>query len=322
VRIAFFGTPALATPTLAALIDGPHELVCVVSQPDRARGRGRKTSPSPVSELAQSHGIPVLTPEKINTPEALEELRAFAPDVGVVVAYGQFIPKKVRELPTCGYLINAHASLLPKLRGAAPIARAIFTGETKTGISVMRVEREMDGGPVALVREIEIGENENTAELEVRMGELAAGAIAEGIEALANGSITWTEQDNSLATEAAKIERSEAVLDWSLPATQLALRIRTFAPKPGAQTTLDGEPLRILGALVDARPTNGTPGCVQLGSEPAAPPLRIATSNGWIVPTQLQRAGGKPLATADFLRGRPIADGTQLGASDAAAEGG
>ncbi|MEE3331400.1 MAG: methionyl-tRNA formyltransferase [Myxococcota bacterium] len=312
--MAFFGTPALATPTLAALIDGPHEVVCVVSQPDRARGRGRKTSPSPVSQLAQERGVPVLAPEKIN--DAIKELRGFSPDIGVVVAYGQFIPKKVRELPSCGYLINAHASLLPKLRGAAPIARAIFTGETQTGVSVMRVEREMDGGPVALVRELEIGAEENTAELEVRVGELAAVAIAQAVELIANDRIEWNEQDASLATEAAKLERSEAQLDWLEPATQLALRIRAFAPRPGAQTLLDGEALRILGARVSSDPCDRAPGSVQLNVEPGTEPLRIATSEGWLVPTRLQRAGGKPLATADFLRGRPIADGTQLGASE------
>lgn len=256
----------------------------------------------------------MLAPEKIN--DAIKELRGFSPDIGVVVAYGQFIPKKVRELPSCGYLINAHASLLPKLRGAAPIARAIFTGETQTGVSVMRVEREMDGGPVALVRELEIGAEENTAELEVRVGELAAVAIAQAVELIANDRIEWNEQDASLATEAAKLERSEAQLDWLEPATQLALRIRAFAPRPGAQTLLDGEALRILGARVSSDPCDRAPGSVQLNVEPGTEPLRIATSEGWLVPTRLQRAGGKPLATADFLRGRPIADGTQLGASE------
>ena len=260
--------------------------------------------------------MPVLAPEKINDADVIEELRGFAPDLGVVVAYGQFIPKKVRELPSCGYLINAHASLLPKLRGAAPIARAIFTGETQTGVSVMRVEREMDGGPVALVRELEIGAEENTAELEVRVGKLAAIAIAQAVELIASDSIEWNEQDASLATEAAKLERSKAQLNWLEPATQLARQIRAFAPRPGAQTLLDGEALRILGARVSNDSCACAPGSVQLNAEPGAEPLRIATGEGWLVPTRLQRAGGKPLATADFLRGRRIADGTQLGASE------
>jgi methionyl-tRNA formyltransferase len=177
----------------------------------------------------------------------------------------------------------------------------------------MRVEREMDGGPVALVREIEIGDDENTEELEVRIGELAAEAIAEGIARIAAGTIEWTEQDASRATEATKIERAEAVLDWNEPAAALALRIRTFAPKPGAQTSLDGEALRILGARVDLAEVDRPPGRVRLAAEPGEAPLRIATAQGWIVPTRLQRAGGKPLETADFLRGRPIADDTQLG---------
>lgn len=290
--------------------------MCVVSQPDRARGRGRKTSPSPVSQLAQERGVPVLAPERIDDADAVEKLRDFGPDLGIVVAYGQFIPKKVRELPSCGYLINAHASLLPKLRGAAPIARAIFTGETQTGVSIMRVEREMDGGPVALVRELEIGAEENTAELEVRVGELAAIAIAQAVELIASDRIEWTEQDASLATEATKLERSEAQLDWLEPAAKLARQIRAFAPRPGAQTLLDGEALRILGARVSSEPCDRAPGRVRLSLEPGSEPLRIATGEGWLVPTLLQRAGGKTLATADFLRGRPIADGKQLGAAE------
>ena len=146
----------MAVPTLERLIAGRHAVVAVVSQPDRGRGRGRKRSPSPVSKLALEAGIPLLRPERVGAPECAEELARHSPDIGVVVAFGQFLPKRIRELPTRGYLINAHASLLPRYRGANPVARVIAAGERRTCISLMRIEREMDAGPVALVREIEI----------------------------------------------------------------------------------------------------------------------------------------------------------------------
>jgi methionyl-tRNA formyltransferase len=205
LRVAFFGTPEIAVPTLECLIAGPWEVVAVVSQPDRPRGRGRKLSPSPVSQVALDAGIPLLRPERVGKPEVIEALRALAPDIGVVLAFGQFIPKAVRELPGLGFMINAHASLLPKYRGAAPINHAILAGEKTTGISVMRVEREMDTGPVALVREIPIGDHENAAELSERLAHLAAEAITEALEQLAAGRAQWNEQDHSRACLAPKI---------------------------------------------------------------------------------------------------------------------
>lgn len=300
-------------PTLEQLCTGPHEVVCVVSQPDRRRGRGRKTLASPVSACALARELPLLRPEKVADARTLETLRRLAPDVGVVVAYGQFIPRTLRELPSCGYLLNAHASLLPRLRGAAPIARAVLEGETRTGISVMRLEREMDAGAVALVRELAIGPDETTGELEERIAVLAADSIAEALEQVVAGTLRWTAQDHAKATEAPRLARDEAVLDWSQPAALLARRVRAFAPKPGASTALAGEVLRVLAARVDAAPTDREPATVSLRAHEHETPLRIATGEGWLIPLRLQRAGGKPLATADFLRGRPIEDGTRLG---------
>ena len=193
LRLLFFGTPEIAVPTLERLIAGPHDVVGVVSQPDRGRGRGRKTQPSPVSAVALREQIPLVRPERVGDAEALEAMRALRPDLGIVVAFGQFLPKKVRELPSRGYLINAHASLLPKYRGAAPIARAIWDGEAETGISVMRVEREMDAGPVALVRRTKIDRFENTEELSARLAGIAADAIEEAVERVAADTIEWTE---------------------------------------------------------------------------------------------------------------------------------
>jgi len=306
-------------PTLEALIAGPHEVVGVVSQPDRRRGRGKKLSPSPISEVAIREDLPLLRPERVGEPETVEALRAFAPDLGVVVAFGQFLPKKVRELPTRGYLINAHASLLPKYRGASPIAQAILDAERETGISVMRVDREMDAGPVALVEKTPIGERENTAELSVRLAEIAASAIGEAVEQVARDDIRWTEQDADRATVAPKIEKVDALLDLRESARALASRIHALAPKPGASLTLvdgeDRETLKILRA--DVQPfesgTSPSPGKIERDAgDEGEVALRIATSEGWLVPLTIQKAGGKALDVADFLRGYSLGQEAQF----------
>jgi methionyl-tRNA formyltransferase len=295
-------------PTLDRLLAGPHEVALVVSQPDRPRGRGRAEQPSPVSERALSAGVPLLRPERVG--DELPALRGAAADMGVVVAFGQFLPKAVRELPARGYCINAHASLLPRWRGAAPIARAILAGDARTGISVMRVEREMDAGAVALVRELEIGPEEDCGSLTERLAQLAAGAIADALAAIDAGTAVWREQDASRATLAPKLERGEAQLAWSEPARALALRVRAFAPAPGAFTLWQGEPLRILRARAEPGAVDRAPGTVRLAKDGV---FRVATGEGWLVPSELQRAGGRPMDPAAFLRGRPIPDGARLG---------
>jgi len=311
LRIAFFGTPEIAVPTLERMIAGRHDVVVVVSQPDRRRGRGRKWSPSPVSKLALEAGLPLLRPEKVGTRQNVEELERYAPDIGVVVAFGQFLPKQVRELPSRGYLINAHASLLPKYRGASPIARAIAAGESHTGISLMRVEREMDAGPVALVRELKIGADENTGELTEHLAQLAAEVIEAGLEEIAAGSIRWREQNDSRASHAPKIEREETRLDWCKSAEVLARTVRALAPRPGAFSELDGEPLRILAARIqEADTAHQVPGSVCRDADGR---LRIATGQGWLLPLRLQRAGGKVMDVDTFIRGHAISDGARLG---------
>ena len=306
----FFGTPEFAVPTLERLLAGPHVVVAVVSQPDRPRGRGRQRSPSPVAERAIAAGVPLLRPERVGDPEVASALRALDPDLGVVVAFGQFLPRSIRELPRLGYLVNAHASLLPRHRGAAPIARAILEGDRETGISVMRVEKEMDAGPVALVRRMQIGESEDAGSLEARLAGLAAGAIACALDAIAAGTIEWTPQDAAHASFAPKIEREDARLDFAGSAEGLARRIRAFAPRPGAFTLLAGEPLRILAARAEASAAGGAPGTVRV--DPGGRELRIATGSGWLVPLVLQRAGGRPLEAAEFLRGARALDGIVL----------
>lgn len=312
LRIAFFGTPEIAVPTLERLIEGPHEVVVVVSQPDRARGRGRKRSPSPVSAVALREQIPLLRPERVGTPDCVDALAAQAPDLGVVVAFGQFIPRPVRELPRLGYLINAHASLLPRHRGAAPIQHAILAGDAKTGISVMRVDREMDAGPVALVHETEIAGDEDAGSLARRLGAIAADAIAEAVDAIAAGRVAWREQDAARATLAPKIARDDARLDFREDAAGLVRRVRALAPAPGAVTELAGEPIRILAARCEPGPVADAPGTVRRDADGG---LRVATGSGWLVPLRVQRAGGRAMDLDAFLRGRDVPDGTRLGAA-------
>jgi methionyl-tRNA formyltransferase len=282
----------------------------IVSQPDRRRGRGRKSSPSPIAEVALASGTPLLRPENVNTADFAEELRRFQPDLGVVVAFGQFVSKRIRELPSLGYLINGHASLLPRFRGAAPIAHAILAGETETGVSVMRLEREMDAGPVAAMRSIGIGPDETTGSLTQRLARLTADAVADTVDEIAADRVVWTPQDHSLATLAPKLEREDARLDFSEPAAALVRRVRAMAPRPGAFAIEGDQPIRILAAEAAAGSSEDAPGTARVADDGS---LRIATGEGWLLPRVLQRPGGRALDVRDFQRGRPISDGAHLG---------
>jgi methionyl-tRNA formyltransferase len=309
-------------PTLERLLAGPYRVVCAVSQPDRPRGRGRKLSPSPVAERALAAGLPLLRPERVGGADAVATLRAHAPDLAVVVAFGQFLPKAVRELPRLGYGINAHASLLPRHRGAAPIAHAILAGDAETGISVMRVEREMDAGAVCLVKRTPIGPDDTTGTLEERLAGLAADAIAEALDAIARCEVRFTPQDAALATFAPKLGAEDALLDPLRPAAELARRVRALAPRPGAALQLGAEKLRVLAAHAEHGPADRAAGCVAR----AAGALRVATGDGWLVLDRLQRPGGRVLTAAEFLRGFDVPDGARLerpalrGGADAAAD--
>ncbi len=289
--------------------------MCAVSQPDRGRGRGRKLTPSPVAARALERGVPLLRPERVGDPGIVETLRGHRPDTGVVVAFGQFLPKSVRALPRLGYLINAHASLLPRHRGASPIAAAILAGDDTTGISVMRVEREMDSGPVALVRETPIDPRENTEELGQRLARMAAEAIIDALEQISSGSVTWVEQDERLVTVAPKLEKRDGRLDWREPTSVLIHRIHALAPRPGAFTGLrasadaTAEVIRVLRAE-PARRENAplaAPGTLHVGHADDPHALEIATGDGWIAVTELQRSGGRAMPAGELLRGFRLA---------------
>jgi methionyl-tRNA formyltransferase len=292
-------------------------VVAVVSQPDRPRGRGRRASPAPVAARALEAGVPLLRPERVGDPEGVAALARLAPDLGVVVAFGQFLPKQVRELPRLGFLVNAHASLLPRHRGAAPIAHAILAGDAETGISIMKVEREMDAGAVCLVKRTPIGPDESRGELEERLAALAADAVAEALDAIAAGRAAFAPQDGARATVAPKLGAEDAALDFGEPAAALARRVRALAPRPGAAARLGDERLRILAARAEPGPTDRAPGVIARRGEA----IRVATGDGWLVPLRLQRPGGRVLAVADWLRGASLPDGARLERPEPAGEG-
>ena len=265
-------------------------------------------STAPVAALALAAGIPLLRPERVGDAAVAAELARFGPDLGVVVAFGQFLPKKIRELPRLGFLINAHASLLPRHRGAAPIAHAILAGDAETGISIMRVEREMDAGAVCGTRRLAIAPDETRGELEERLALVAADAVAAALDALAAGSARFAPQDATLATFAPKLGAADAALDFTQDAAGLARRVRALAPRPGAAAVLAGERLRLLTARAEPGPCDRPPGVIERHGER----IRVATGDGWLVPLSVQRPGGRVLALADWLRGAEVPDGAQL----------
>jgi methionyl-tRNA formyltransferase len=250
MRLIFCGTPQFAVPTLKNLLaQADFEIAAVITQPDRPRGRGQEVTFSPVKETAVAAGIPVHQPEKIRAPEVQEFLQKLAPDVIVIIAYGQIIPARLLPIPKLGW-INLHASLLPKYRGAAPINWAIVSGETKTGATSMRIDAGMDTGEILLQREMEIGARETAPELAARMSELGAPLMVETLRGLASGSIVPRPQNNEEASLAPMLKKEDGLIDWSRSAQEIFTRIRGFAPWPGAYTFFRGQTIHIWGEPV------------------------------------------------------------------------
>ena len=308
MRLLFLGTPEFAVPSLHALARTSHVLAGVVSQPDRPRGRGRQLEPTPIASAARELGAPLLQPEKVGDESALAWMRAQRPDLGVVVAFGQFIPKTVREMPPQG-MVNAHASLLPRWRGAAPIEHAIDAGDTRTGISVMRVVKEMDAGDVCLVRELAIGAEETAGELAPRLAELAGEALVAGIAEIAAGRAVFRPQDPAGVTLAPKVDRAFAALDLHQPAERVLRRIRAATPRPGVDLALQRsrKTLRVLRARVGAAHGGATPGSVRAegGS------LRVACAEAWLELLEVQLPGKRPVSAEALLRGLRVPDGEE-----------
>jgi methionyl-tRNA formyltransferase len=298
LRIVFAGTPDFAAEHLRALLDTPHQVIAVYSQPDRPAGRGQKLMPSPVKQLAVQHAIPVYQPQTLRDPTAQAELAALKPDLMVVVAYGLILPQVVLDTPRLG-CINSHASLLPRWRGAAPIQRAIEAGDLESGVTVMQMEAGLDTGPMLLKVSTPIDAEDSGGSLHDRLASLGPAAVIEAIAGLASGTLKGQVQDDSLATYAHKLNKEEARIDWSRPAIELERLIRAFNPWPICHSTLNDAPLKILGAQLGEG--QGQPGEILSASKEG---LSVACGVGALRLTRLQLPGGKALAFADLYNSR------------------
>ena len=305
------GTPAFACPILSALLGRPDPVVGVVCQPDRPRGRGLGVTAPEVKQLALRHGLPVLQPERVRDPGFQAELRALAPDLIVVAAYGRILPRSVLDTPPHGCL-NVHASLLPRHRGAAPIAWAILAGDPVTGVSIMAMSEEMDAGDVFLQRETSIAADDTAGSLGDRLARMGADAIGEAIDGIRAGALRAVPQPASGITFAPRIEREHCVLDWRRAAVELERQVRALAPEPSAFTTLGGRRLKVHRAAPGRATADAAPGVV-VGSGPDG--IHVATGDGILTLREVQLEGRRRLAAADFLAGHPVAPGTCLGSA-------
>lgn len=315
MRVLFWGTPAFALPSFRALTDEGHDVVGVVTRPDRPAGRGRKVHASDVKQEAEAIGAPILQPNKPSEPEFIAEIETLAPDVSVVVAYGALLPEKVLAIPAHGS-INVHASLLPELRGAAPINWAIIRGYDLTGVTIMRMVREMDAGPILAQLSVELTGEISAGELSMVLSELGAELLIETLAALESGQLRDREQDHEAATFAPKLDRATARLDWSLPAAELARWIRGCDPRPGAWTELHGAPVQLFEPRVEegdwneVDPPTGRPGTViEAGTHGS---MLVEAGEGTLRVGAAKPAGRKRMSTADWVRGRGVAAGDRF----------
>lgn len=309
MRIVFFGTPEFAVPSLRALLGEGFDVAAVVTQPDRPRGRSRSTLiPSPVKAVAEEEGLTVLQPERPSGEEFLDQLRPLQPDIGVVVAYGHILKPALLALPTRG-MINVHASLLPALRGAAPIEHAILLGLDETGVTIMQMEETLDTGPIIHQVSTPIAPDETGGELTVRLAELGALALVEALALIATGKATPKAQDDSKASYAPKITRDDARIRWNASADEIARIVRAFDPRPGAWTTLGNTELKLFGP----RPANEWEAEEVAGQVVETDPaFVVATGQGALQFLDVQPAGRHRIAASDWLRGRGAVKGDIL----------
>jgi methionyl-tRNA formyltransferase len=310
MKVLFMGTPDFAAATLNKLIESKHELLGVVTQPDKQKGRGHEVSFSPVKELAIEHNIPVFQPNKVKEPEFLDMVRAMAPEVIVVAAFGQILPKAFLDIPIHG-CINVHGSLLPKYRGAAPIQYSIIDGESETGITIMFMDVGIDTGDMILQEKLPIAENETGGSLFDKMAQLGANLLIEALDELEAGKAIRIPQDNEKATHVKILNKEMGLLDFNQPAVRLERMIRGLNPWPSAYTYLDGKTLKLWQASVEPFGDNGAvPGqVVELRKDSFV----VATGDGALIIRELQLEGKKRMTADAFLRGYPIALGTILG---------
>lgn len=307
IRTLFMGTPEFALPTLEGLLDAGVNLVGVYTQPDRPKGRGNKLTASPVKELALARNLPVFQPERLRRPEAVAELRQLAPDLIVVVAYGQILPKSVLEIPRY-QCINVHASLLPKHRGAAPINKAIVDGETTTGVTTMLMDVGLDTGAMLVKRSTPIGPDETAGQIHDRLALLGREAMEETLRLLCAGELLPEQQDDRLSSYAPMMSKEDGLINWQHSARQIHNQVRGLDPWPGAYTFLEDKLLKIARTSIDEQAA-GTPGEV-LSAD--ATGVRVACGQGALIIGELQLPGKKRLCARDFLSGQRLLPGTRL----------
>jgi methionyl-tRNA formyltransferase len=337
MRIAFAGTPDFSVPALEALVESGHTVVGVLTQPDRPKGRGRQIAASPVKTAALAHDIPVAQPQTLKDEASRAELLSWHPDALIVVAYGLILPRDVLTIPRLGCL-NIHASLLPRWRGAAPIQRAILAGDTRSGVTIMLMDVGLDTGPMLLKKEVQITAADTGGSLHDRLAALGASAVLEALEGYANGTLPAVPQPAEGVTYAGKIDKAEALIDWTRPALEIEHQVRAFNPWPVAETRLEGEQLRVFDAVADcvaideatsaqlaadggttrrhlegSRPID-TPAALSIEHAPTScvpgtivairdESLLVQCGIGHLALRQLQRPGRRTVSAADFARG-------------------
>ena len=305
------GTPALAAFLLDRLVlasGARHTVAGVVTRPDQPRGRGLGTQPSEVGAVAAKYGIPTLKPTKIRTPELLNELKAFAPDLLLVAAYGRILPNSILNVPAIAPM-NVHASLLPRHRGAAPVEGAILAGDSETGVTIMRIVEQMDAGPMYLQRKIPIDATDTQGTLKQKLAELGAAAMLDAIDLAARGSLVATPQDEALATYTKVVAKKDAVIDWTASAVHIERMTRAYDPWPVARTRLGADEVLIWRAAVADTASSGSPGAIVS----VKPNPVVQCGSGRLRLLEVQAPGRKRMPAADFLRGKRIEAGARFG---------
>lgn len=309
MRIVFMGTPEFAVPSLEALLSSGDQIVGVVCQPDRPKGRGHQLVAPPVKLVAERAGIPVLQPLKIRTPEFLQALSAWQPDVIAVAAYGRILHTPILQLPPMG-CVNVHGSLLPKYRGAAPVQWAVINGETETGITTMLMDEGMDTGAMLLQAKLEILPEDTAGILAPRLAALGGRLLSETLAQLKAGTLVPTKQDDQQATMAPLLKKEDGLIDWTLSAASLTNRVRGLSPWPGAYTFLGAERWNIWKAVSHMGATADTPGTIVAVNKQS---ILVATGDGLLEIREIQTANSKRMAVGQFLAGHRVAVGQQLG---------
>ncbi len=315
--IVFLGTPQFGVPTLRHLLDSPHTVAGVVTQPDRPRGRGQKVTDTPVKALATERHVPVIQPERVTSSEVADALRAWQPDLGVVAAYGRILPEHLLSIPRLG-MINVHASLLPRYRGAAPVHRAVIDGELETGVTIMRVLKELDAGPMLAKVTRPIGPDETSDVVEQALADLGADLLVRVVGQIAAGTAHEEPQDSSRATYAPRLTKEEGLIDWSQPSSSIHNRVRGLHPWPHAYTFLNGARLIVLRTHTVQEADRKGPPYTGPGTilEVTREAIHVATGDGGqLAIVELQPEGRRPMHIRDFLAGHPVSQGAAFAGS-------